>query len=290
MKPIISVSVWSLKQLSLKGYKTFDEILEIITEMGVNHVDLMEDYIPCHPHTDLHEILQLKQKIASFGLIIPSCWFHTDLVGGCYLSSFERVVDDIKEYLAVTAALGAKFMCGPVGSVVPGMNLEEGYNLLLRIFKQIIPTAEEYDVRIGLESSRTLGLKTPQIALKLVKALDSHYLTVTPDFEAWRTPTEAIPGFHVEIPGMKATEPLSMDVFKECLPYAPLIHAKLLTFDEKGEESNFPIAEMMSLIKQSNREHTVSIEYEGWIPDINPHLDPIHETKKSITLLKRYLG
>ncbi len=64
------------------------------------------------------------------------------------------------------------------------MNLEEGYNLLLRIFEKIIPTAEEYDVRIGLESSRTLGLKTPQIALKLVKALDSNYLTVTPDFRA----------------------------------------------------------------------------------------------------------
>jgi hypothetical protein len=290
MKTTISVSIWSLKQLLLTGSKTFDEILEIITELGVNHIDLMEDYIPCHPHTDLHELLQLKQKIASFGLVIPSCWFHTDLVGGIYLSSFERVVDDIKEYLAVTAALGAEFMCVPVGARVPGMNLEEGYNLLLRIFKKIIPTAEEYNVRIGLESSRTLGLKTPQIALKLVQALDSHYLTVTPDFEAWRTPTKDIPGFHVEIPGMKATEPLSIDVFKECLPYAPLIHAKLLTFDEKGEEPNFPIAEMMSLIKYSNHEHTLSIEYEGWIPDINPNLDPILETKKGIALLKRYLG
>jgi len=46
---------------------------------------------------------------------------------------------------------------------------------------------------------------------------------------------------------------------------------------------------MMSLVKKSNREHTFVIEYEGWIPDINPHLDPATETKKGIDLLKRYL-
>ena len=289
MKTTISVNMWSLEKLSLKGAKTFDEILGIIKEMGVTHMDLLEDYIPCHPHTDLHELLQLKKKIANFDLSIASCWFYTDLVGGPYVSSFEKVVDDIKEYLAITAALGSKFMAGPVGTGPPGMKLEEGYNLLLRIFEEIIPTAEEYNVQIGLESARTFGLKTPQTALKLVKALGSNYLTVAPDFEAWRTPTDKIPGSHVESPGMKSAGPVSVDVFKECLPYSPLIHAKLLTFDEKGEEPNFPIAELMSLIKNSNREHTLTIEYEGWIPGINPHLDPIIETKKGIALLKRYL-
>jgi len=181
-------------------------------------------------------------------------------------------------------------MVGPVGPGVPGMKLEEEYNLLLKFFEKIIPTAKEYGVTIGLESARTSGLKTPQTALRLVKALGSDYLTVTPDFEAWRTPTEDIPSLHVEVPGMKATGPVPIDVFKECLPYAPLIHAKLLTFDENGEEPNFPIAEMMSLIKQSNLEHTLSIEYEGWIPDINPQLDPVVETKKGVALLKKYLG
>ena len=58
----------------------------------------------------------------------------------------------------------------------------------------------------------------------------------------------------------------------------------------KREEPNYPIAEMMSMVKHSNREHTFVIEYEGWIPDINPHLDPGMETKKGIDLLKRYLG
>ena len=158
------------------------------------------------------------------------------------------------------------------------------------IFENVIPTAEEYNVRIALESARTSGLKTPQTALRLVKDLESDYLTVAPDFEAWRIPTKEIPSTHVENPGMEASGPVSIDVFKECLPYSPLIHAKILTIDENEEEPNFPIAEMMSLIKESEREHTLSIEYEGWIPDINPHLDPIIKTEMSIALLKRDLG
>ncbi len=291
MKTTISVGNWSLEQFSLKGTKTFDEILEIIADLNPDKgIDLMEDYIPCQPHTNLHELLQLKKTINSYGLIINSCWFYADLVGGIHVSSFDKLINDLKEYIVVTSTLGAKFISIPLGGLVPGMKFEEGYELIIKVFEKIVPTAEEYNVSIGLESARTSGFSSPQLALKLVKFIGSDFLTITPDFEAWRIPTEEIPGFHVESPGIETTEPVSIDIFKECLPYSPLIHAKFMTFDEKGEDPNFPIAEMMSLIKQSSREHILSIEYEGWIPDINPNLDSATATKKCISLIKRYLG
>ena len=252
--------------------------------------DQASNLLKNNPRYDVAFYFTCNLKIASFGLGITSCWFYTDLVGGCYASSVKRVADNLKEYLAVTATLGGEFTVGPVGTGPPGMKLETGHDLLKNIFENVIPTAEEYNVRIALESARTSGLKTPQTALRLVKDLESDYLTVAPDFEAWRIPTKEIPSAHVENPGMEASGPVSIDVFKECLPYSPLIHAKILTIDENEEEPNFPIAEMMSLIKESEREHTLSIEYEGWIPDINPHLDPIIKTEMSIALLKRYLG
>jgi len=291
MKATISVGMWSMKQYSLKGTKSFDEILETVAEINPDkHIDLMEDYVPCHPHTDMYELLLLKKRIESFGLTINSNWFYTDLIGAVHADGFEKVVNDLKEYVIIVAALGAKFISIPLGGLVPRMKFEEGTEILLNIFEEIIPVAEEYNVYIGLESARTSGFASPQIALELVKSVGSDILTVTPDFEAWRIPTEDIPGFHVESPGNETTDAVSIDIFKECLPYAPLIHAKFISFDEKGEEPNFPIAEMMSLVKQSNREHILSIEYEGWIPEINPNLDSITETKKSIDLLKRYLG
>ena len=293
MKATISVGMWSLKQYSLKGTKTFDEILETVAEINPDkHIDLMEDYVPCHSQTDMYELLQLKKRIESFGLVINSNWFYTDLIGRVHIQGFEYVVNDLKEYVIVVAALGAKFMNTPLDSaLLPGMMYEEAYGLYIKIYEEIIPFAEEHNVIIGIDTGLSEEWCSPITALKLVKDIGSDYLTTTPDFEAWRTPTEDMPGVFIETPGSEEkTEALPLDVFKECLPYSPLLHAKFLTFDENGEEPNYPIAEMMALIKQSNREHTFVIEYEGWIPDINPHLDPAVETKKGIDLLKRYLG
>ena len=291
MKTTISVGMWSLKQYSLKGPKTFDEILETVAEINPDkNIDLMEDYVPCHPHTDMLELIKLKKRIESFGLIINSNWFYTDLIGAVHVESFEKVVNDLKEYIIVVATLGAKFMNTPLDSEpLPGMTFEEAYELYLKIYEEIIPLAEEYNVILGIDGGLP-GFCTPRTALKLVKDLGSDFLTVTPDFEAWRTPSEDIPGLFVETSDSEKTEGLPIEVFEECLPYSPLMHAKFLTFDKKGDEPNFPISEMMSLVKKSKREHTFVIEYEGWIPDINPHLDPAKETKKGIDLIKRHLN
>ena len=292
MKATISVGMWSMKQYSLKGTKTFDEIMETVAEINPDkHIDLMEDYLPCQPHTNMYKLLLLKKRIESFGLVINSNWFYTDLIGAVQADGYEKVVNDLKEYIIVVATLGAKFMNVPLdGPLLPGMTFEEGYELLLKIYEEIIPFAEEYNLIIGMDGGLPVEICSPRTALKLVKDIGSDYLTVTPDFEAWHTPEDDITAFYIETPGIERTGPLPLDVFKECLPYSPLMHAKFLSFDENGEEPNFPIAEMMSLVKQSNREHTFIIEYEGWVPEMNPHLDPAVETKKGIDLLKRYLG
>ncbi len=293
MKTKISIGAWSLKQLSLKG-KTFDEVLEVAAEIGPDKlIDLMEDYVPMHPHTNMYELIQLKKRINSYGLTINSNWGYTDLNGAVYVDGFEKVVNDLKECIIVAATLGAKYMNTPLdSSLLPGMKYEEAFELYIKIYEELIPVAEEYNVIIGIDTGlvESGGFSSPLTALKLVKSLGSDYLTTTPDFEAWRRPTDDIPKVFIETADIEKTEYLPVDVFEECLPYSPFLHAKFLRFDEKGEEPHFPIAEMMSLVKQSSREHTFCIEYEGWIPDLDPHLDPVIETKKGIDLLKRYLG
>ena len=219
MKTTISVGMWSLKQYSLKGTKTFDEILETVAEINPDkNIDLMEDYVPCHPHTDMLELIKLKKRIESFGLIINSNWFYTDLIGKVHIESFEKVVNDLKEYIIVVATLGAKFMNTPLDCpLLPGMKYEEGYELVLKIYEEIIPLAEEYNVILGIDGGLP-GFCSPRTALKLVKDLGSDFLTVTPDFEAWRTPSEDIPGLFVETSDSEKTEGLPIEVLKNaCL-------------------------------------------------------------------------
>ena len=79
-----------------------------------------------------------------------------------------------------------------------------------------------------------------------------------------------------------------MDLFRECMPYSPYIHFKLLSLDENGEEPHFPIPEMMDAINQSAIDHYLCVEYEGWIPDIHPERDSLEETKRCISMIRRY--
>tara|TARA_X000001036_G_scaffold37747_1_gene30551 strand:- start:506 stop:1504 length:999 start_codon:yes stop_codon:yes gene_type:complete len=80
---------------------------------------------------------------------------------------------------------------------------------------------------------------------------------------------------------------------KELLPYAKGISAKSTQFDLKGNETDTNFKKMVRLIKKSNFEGYISIEYEGAIRDTfsqqNNHLpthDGILATKK---LLEKYI-
>ena len=80
---------------------------------------------------------------------------------------------------------------------------------------------------------------------------------------------------------------------KELLPYAKGISAKSTQFDLKGNETDTNFKKMIRLIKKSNFEGYMSIEYEGAIRDTfsqqNNHLsthDGILATKK---LLEKYI-
>ena len=45
---------------------------------------------------------------------------------------------------------------------------------------------------------------------------------------------------------------------------------------------------MMKAIGESEINHHLCIEYEGWIPDIRPEDDAEEETRKCVELLKKY--
>ena len=195
------------------------------------------------------------------------------------------MVNQLQEFLYIAREMDARFMCIPLILNSPGKSMEEGYSPYVDMLTQVLPLAEKLDIPITIEYARP-GL--PQMALKMAKEVRSKYLTLTPDFEAWRIATEDIPLVHVESQS-SVSGPEPIELFYEALPYSRNIHAKLLAFDEHGEEPHFPIAGLMNAINESDDDHHLCIEYEGWIPDINPQLDCVTETRKCVDLLKRYL-
>ncbi len=286
MQRTIGICLWSLMPLSFVHGKSDYKVFKTVAELGVEYIDFIEDYVPCHPNVSLGELADLRKQVKNLGLKIGQVWFYMDLVGGVHASSFDRIGRDLKDYLHIVAEMGGRFLSIPLILDRPGLSIAEGYKQFANVIGECLPTAEEVQIPITLEYARS---NMAAQAIRMAREIGSDYLRLTPDFEAWRLATADIPLVHVEAPGSVTPGPASLEQFVAALPYSPNIHAKLLAFDEKGEEPHFPIAEMMNAINQSRASHHLSIEYEGWIPDINPHLDCIAETKKCVALLRRYL-
>ena len=68
MAKTLGVGLWSLQPMSFMGRKPDQELFRAVAEMGVDIVDFMEDYVPCHPHLDFPAADRVKRQIAGYGL------------------------------------------------------------------------------------------------------------------------------------------------------------------------------------------------------------------------------
>ncbi|MCU6732325.1 sugar phosphate isomerase/epimerase family protein [Diplocloster agilis] len=273
---------------NLPNYKAF----ELIRTMGAEGVDLLEDYMEPHPHPNLYHLRELKKLIHSYGMFVNSTWFYTDPLRACYVSDRKKVMDDIKEYIAITGFLGSHFLMLPPGDPAPGMSDREAQEAFIRFYEELLPVAEEYEVIIGMEVGRMHSpLSSPKGALQIVKQMKSKYLTVCPDWEAWRIHSgNGIPDYYAEAPDVLRDPACSVETFIECLEYAPFIHAKVYEYDEERDiDPNYPLAEMLDAVRNSPYVHHMSMEYEGWTPEIYPDRDPLKVSKQLFDMLNRRL-
>lgn len=285
MSSKIGVSTWSLQQATYDRGYGIDQLIDTVAEMGVDGFDLFSEYIPCYPKVDLYELNRIVKKCKSYNLPITSTWFFCSIVPSIHASSMERVIEITKRHIATTAACDCRYMTYTTQFSVPGMNYEEYHDIMLKFFESTLPIAEEYGVHFAHECARE---GAPELALRLQRELRSKYYTICPDLEAWRISTPDLPVTHAEDETEKDVKPETLEIFKACLPYSPIIHYKLLSLNEEGEEPHFPIKELMDAINESPVEHHLALEYEGWIPDIHPERDAITETKRCVEMIRRY--
>lgn len=284
MKSRISVSTWSLQQLTYTENATVFDMIDLVKEMGGDAIDICEEYIPCHPQPDLVKIGEIREKVVAAGLQMGTVWFCTEVQRAVAASSLDTVVEIYQKNIQIAKALGAAFVCIPA-LYDQKKSPEENRALYRRFLERILPYAEKYDMPLTHECARK-GLNG--MILGLVKEFGSKYYSICPDLEAWRFDTADLPLMpHAEDPGAGIMEPEPIELFRECVEYAPYIHFKLLKM-ENGEEPHFPIPEIMDAINGSSIDHLLCLEYEGWIPDIVPERNALEETKKCLEMMRRY--
>lgn len=284
MNSRISVSTWSLQQLTYTENVALFDMIDMVKEMGADAIDICEEYIPCHPQPDLVKIREIGEKVADAGLQMGTVWFCTEINRAAAASNLETVVEIYKKNIQIAKAMGAAFVCIPA-LYDKKISREENKEIYRRFFERILPYAEKYDMPLSHECARK-GANS--MVLELVKEFGSRHYSICPDLEAWRFGTQDLPLMpHAEDPGAGIMEPEPIELFRECVEYAPYIHFKLLKM-ENGEEPHFPIPEIMDAINNSSIDHLLCLEYEGWIPDIVPERNAFVETKKCLDMIRRY--
>lgn len=293
MTSTIALNPWSVEGLILRGELTVPGMIEWAADTGFDAIDVGESWMGLSPNPNPALLRNIRTWTRDAGLTISSCWFWSDLLAATtILGSTEQAVDHVRRYLAIAETLGAGYITLQNGVVPPGMSVSDARSLLLDLYSRIAPAANDCGVVIGIEAARvTSEFNSPQGALELVREFGSDRITVTPDFESWRRPRPGMPPLsYPENPGRTLDEPLTVDVFADCLSHSPMIHAKFLEFDEDGLDPNIPVVELLGAVRADAADHVLCVEYEGWIPDLFPEREPRRETAKALDLIRRQLA
>lgn len=146
MSSMIGVSTWSLQSLTYMDGRGLPEFIEILAGMGIDGLDIYEEYIPAYPYPNIHIINQIKKMAAAVNLPIISTWFYYDILGSYYAQGIDNTIKNINQLLSTAAAIGCKFLCLPFNNTVPKLNNDEAFFVWCKLFERSIPTAEEYNI------------------------------------------------------------------------------------------------------------------------------------------------
>jgi hypothetical protein len=285
----VSLNPWWAEGLMLEHGVTIEAVIERTAAMGADGIDVQEAHLGLCPHPDPATVRRLRRATSAAGLDVVSCWFYADVLGVAGLYSVDVAVAHIERYLAITEAFEGRFLVIQNGSPPPGMTVPAGRDSLFRLYERIAPLALDHGVVVAFEAARVgTPFNSPDTAAALVREFGSEALSVAPDFEAWRRPTDRMPTGYVEDPGRTQPAPLPVEALEACLPWAPFIHVKYLEPQEDGSDPNYPIAELLAAIQASDREHVLSVEYEGWLPEIHPELEPAEQATRALSAVKRF--
>lgn len=108
----------------------------------------------------------------------------------------------------------------------------------------ILPTAEKYKLNLAIENHWGVTACTENI-LHIVNFFNSQFLGTCPDF------------------GNFTVHQNKYDELKKLLPFAKEIHAKSYQFNTDGEETSINYSRCIELVKSSNFEGPLVVEYEG---------------------------
>lgn len=124
-----------------------------------------------------------------------------------------------------------------------GMDEEQALEIVAGGYRRLAVYCAERGMTVLLENHGGLS-STPEAILDLLSRVDAPNFRLCPDFGNFE-------------PGLRERGLRSM------LPYAAMVHAKMMDFDESGDHRAFDLGRCLDLVLESRYSGPLSIEFEG---------------------------
>lgn len=239
----IALAGWSIN----RRFRRDDNPLQLLDfprvareEFGFDAVELNSPFFESKDPEYLDQLLAEGQKhgVAFTGMAVDG----TGDPASTDEAERQEAVELIRAWFPVAQRLGLPFFRANTGGRGKEDN-PEAFAASVKSFRELAAEAESAGVKLVIENHGGISA-TPEKMVALVKAVDSPAFGTLPDFG----------NFPAEI---------RYDGIAQIAPYALGVHAKMLEFDENGEEPNIDIGRLVKIIHDSGYQGDWGIEYEG---------------------------
>jgi sugar phosphate isomerase/epimerase len=236
----VSNETYSFRELFRADKLTLHTVAQFHKDLNVRGVSLNDLYFKSWDKEYLDKILEtFKANDRKITCLI----MEGNLASGDPQKRAEQIETDITK-LKAAAYLGAPVVRMNLGSVDKGEdNQKEGVERCVAAFKQMLPLAMDFGIRITIENHGGVSGTVDGI-IAVIKGTDPRWVGSNLDF---------------------ANEPVKQnpDVFARLVPYAYHSHAKVMDFKPDGEATDSDYAKLLGLLKAAKYAGAVSIEWEG---------------------------
>jgi sugar phosphate isomerase/epimerase len=238
---------------------TVDEAIRHAASCGAKCIEIVDaEHFLDWPHPKMTDIFHVKDLITSLGMELVNFSQYTENeYSADYRCTEEDKILQVKESILYAHIMGA-----PMTRLTPFVNVDPADN---KVIEKCLPFAEKYNIKLCFEIHSP---QKPDKFLRVMKKFKSPYLGLVPDFSAWWYAGH-----------------LSLDSFRECLPYTIHVHGKGTSIiDEGHDEPNIPYRDLMAILRDYKYSGSIVAEYEP------AGFDPAAaDTRKGVESLVKYI-
>ena len=155
---------------------TLFNLLDWCADRGIKALDPTAYFFPTYPDVPSDEYLEsFKNHAASLGIAISGTGIRNNFASPDPAVRAEGV-ELAKNWIVAASKLGAPVVRVFAGAIPDGYedNWEEPAQWMIECYKELIPYAERYDVKIGIQNHGDM-LQTPEQCIYVLEAVDSKW-------------------------------------------------------------------------------------------------------------------